>query len=124
MVTPSIMQLCALRKPVFSNLDSKLTPREEEEVLIEGEVLDVVVVVDEVVAGEEASSKMTADSSLKVGKMLNPLPLSLLILNPKILLPVRTLVRHIQLNILQTVHILIIILEISKVNNCVILRVS
>ena len=122
MVTPSIMQLCALRKPVFSNLDSKLTPREEEEVLIEGEVLDVVVVVDEVVAGEEASSKMTADRShLKVGKMLSH---SLLIPNPQILLLLRTLVRHIQLNILQTVHILIIILEISKVNNCVILRVS
>ena len=119
MVTPSIMQLCALRKPFFSNLDSKLTPREEEEVLIEGEVLDVVVVVDEVVAGEEASSKMTADSSLKVGKMLNLLPLSLLILNPKILLPVRTLVRHIQLNILLTVPKIVLKISKVKVHYCI-----
>ena len=116
MVTPSIMLLCALRKPFFSNLDSNLTPREVEEVLIEGEVLDVV---DEVVAGEEASSKMTADSSLKVGKMLNLLPLSLLILNPKILLPVRTLVRHIQLNILLTVPKIILKISKVKVHYCI-----
>ena len=113
------MLLCALRKPVFTNLDSNLTPREGEEVLIEGEVLDVVVVVDEVVEGEEASSKMTADSSLKVGKMLNLLPLSLLILNPKILLPVRTLVRHIQLNILLTVPKIVLNISKVKVHYCI-----
>ena len=121
MVTTSIMLLCDLRKPVFTNLDSNLTPREVEEVLIEGEVLDVV---DVVVVGEEPSSKMTADRSLnlKVGKMLSHLPHSLLIPNPKILLHFRTLVRHIHLNILLTVPK--IILKISKVNYCIIPRVS
>ena len=106
MVTPSIMLLCALRKPVITNLDSNQTPREVEEVLIEGEVLDVADVVDVVVVGEEQSSKMTADRSLnlKVGRMLSHLPHSLLIPNPKTLLHFRTLVRHIHLNILQTVE--------------------
>ena len=97
------------------------TLKQVEEVLIEGEVVDVA---DVVVAGEEESSKLTADRSvnLKVGRMPSHLPLSLLIPNPKILLHFRTLVRHIHLNILQTVPK--IILKISKVNCCIILRVS
>ena len=124
MVTPSIMLLCALRRPVITNLNSNQILREVEEVLIEEEVLDVVDIVVVVIVGEEQSSKMTADLSLnlKVGRMLSHLPHSLLIPNPKILLHFRTLVRHIHLNILQTVQI--IILKISKVNYCIILRVS
>ena len=100
------------------------TIREVEEVLIEEEVLDVVDIVVVVVVGEEQSSKMTADRSLnlKVGRMLSHLPHSLLIPNPKILLHFRTLVRHIHLNILLTVPK--IILKISKVNCCIIPRVS
>jgi len=100
------------------------TIREVGEVLIEEEVLDVVDMVVVLVVGEEQGSKMTADLSLnlKVSRMLSHLPHSLLIPNPKILLHFRTLVRHIHLNILQTVPI--IILKISKVNYCIILRVS
>ena len=95
------------------------TLKQGEEVLIEGEVVDVADVVDVVVVGEEESSKLTADRSLnlKVGRMPSHLPLSLLIPNPKILLHFRTLVRHNHLNILQTK------LKISKVS-CIILRDS
>ena len=95
------------------------TPREVEEVLIEGEVLDVV---DVVVVGEEESSKLTTDRSLnlKVIKMIIHLPLSLLLPNHKILLHFLTLVRHNHLNILQTSQI---ILKISKVS-CIIIRNS
>ena len=96
MVTPSIMLLCALRRPVISNLNSNQTLREVEEVLIEGEVLDVVVGL----VGEEQNRKMTEDLSLnlKVGRMPSHLIHSLLIPNPQtLLLHFRTLVRHIHL---------------------------
>ena len=88
------------------------TIREVGEVLIEEEVLDVV---DAVIVGEEQSSKLTADLSLnpKVGRMLSHLPHSLLIPNPKILLHFRTLVRHIHLNILQTVPKIILKIRVS-----------
>ena len=117
------MPLCALKKLVFTNLDSNLTPREVEEALIEGEVLDVDVVdvVHVVGVEEEQISKLTANRSLKakVGK-LKHLLLSLLLPKRKILLHFLTLVRHNQLNILQTSQI---ILKFSK-DSYIIIRSS
>ena len=97
MVTPNTTLLCALRRPVITNLNSNQTLREVEEVLTEEEVLDVVVVVD---VGEDQDSKMTEDLSinLKVGRMLSHLIHSLLIPNPQtLLLHFRTLVSHLHL---------------------------
>ena len=97
MVTPSTMLLCALRRPVITNLNSNQTLREVEEVLIEEEVLDEVVGL----VGEEQDSKIREDLSLnnKVGRMLSHLIHSHpLIPNPQTLvLHFRTLVRHLHL---------------------------
>ena len=79
---------------LFTNLHSNQTLKPVEEVLIMVEVVDVADMVEEVhMVGveEEEISKLTANSSLKakLGKF-------------KILLHFLTLVRHNQLNILQT----------------------
>ena len=95
------------------NLNSnQMTLREVEEAPIKEEVLDMVVVVD---VREDQDSKMTEDLSikLKVIKILNHLPLSLIILNPKILLHFLILVCHNHLNILRTSQI---ILKMNKVS--------